>query len=183
MSRIGKKPIEIPEGVEVSVASGNVSVKGPKGSLNLVLHPNVKLSLNDKNLDVQVDNPEAGNNSALWGLHRALIANMVKGVKDGFEKKLEISGVGFRAAVAGNKIVLNLVFSHPVELQIPEGVIAVVEKNIISVSGIDRQAVGQFAAVIRSQKPPEPYKGKGIKYEDEVVRRKAGKAAKAVGGA
>jgi len=181
MSRIGKKVIEIPSGVDVQVSDTAVSVKGPKGTLNLDLHPRVKVSKEENTLKVDVTNPENKQDKALWGLYRSLIANNITGAVSGFEKKLEISGVGYRAAVSGNKVVLNIGFSHPVELDIPEGVSVNVEKNIITVSGSDKHAVGQFAAVIRSQKVPEPYKGKGIRYENEVVRRKAGKAAKAVG--
>src|SRR3989344_442622 len=181
MSRIGKKPVIVPSGVEVKINAGDISVIGPKGTLPLTLHPHVTAKLEENNVLVQVKNPDLKEDKALWGLYRAIIANMIRGVTEGFEKKLEVNGVGYRAAVSGNKLVLNLGFSHPVEMEIPQGLTATVEKNVITVSGIDRQAVGQLAAVIRSQKPPEPYKGKDIRYIDEVVRRKAGKAAKAVG--
>lgn len=182
MSRIGKKPIAIPSGVTVTAGNSEVSAKGPKGSLNLPLHPRITVKTEDNNVKVEVKNPQLQEDRALWGLYRALVANLVKGVTEGFEKKLEINGVGYRASVSGKKLVLALGFSHPVELEIPEGLNVAVEKNIMIISGIDRQLVGQFAAVVRSQKIPEPYKGKGIRYIDEVVRRKAGKAAKAVGG-
>lgn len=182
MSRIGKKLIAIPNGVTVNATATEVSAKGPKGSLNLPLHPHIKVLTEDNNLKIEVKDPELQQDRALWGLYRALIANLVRGVNEGFEKKLEINGVGYRASVAGKKLVLALGFSHPVELEIPEGLNVVVEKNLVTISGIDKQSVGQFAAIVRSQKTPEPYKGKGIKYIDEVVRRKAGKAAKAVGG-
>lgn len=182
MSRIGKKLIPIPNGVTVTAGSTEVSAKGPKGNLNLPLHPHITVKSEDNNLKIEVKNPDQQSDRALWGLYRALIANVIKGVNEGFEKKLEINGVGYRASVTGKKLVLALGFSHPVELNIPEGLNVAVEKNILSISGIDKQLVGQFAAVVRSQKTPEPYKGKGIRYIDEVVRRKAGKAAKAVGG-
>jgi len=181
MSRIGKKPIQIPSGVEVTLGGLEISVKGPKGTLFAKLHDHVSAKLEGSALYVQVDNPTLKQDRALWGLYRSLLSNMVKGVTEGFEKKMEINGVGFRASVSGNKLVLNIGFSHPVELAIPAGLTAAIEKNILTVSGIDKQAVGHFAAVVRAQKVPEPYKGKGIRYIDEVVRRKAGKAAKAVG--
>ena len=181
MSRIGKKPVIIPPGVEIKTSASAIFFKGPKGILNLDLHPNVSVKVVENALNVEVSNPALDQDRALWGLYRSLIANMVKGVTDGFQRKLEIAGVGYRAAVSGNKVVLNLGFSHPVELQIPEGLSVVVEKSTIIISGLDKGMVGQFAAVIRSQKPPEHYKGKGIRYDDEVIRRKAGKAAKAVG--
>lgn len=181
MSRIGKKPINIPSGVEVKAAAGEITIKGPKGTLNLSLHPHVAVASADNSLTVTVKDPEIKQDRALWGLYRSLLSNIVRGVTEGFTKKLEITGVGYRAAVTGNKIVLNLGFSHPVELQIPEGLTVTVEKNVVTITGVDKQLVGQFAAVVRSQKLPEPYKGKGIKYDNEIIRRKAGKAAKAVG--
>ena len=181
MSRIGKKPVQIPQGVQAQVGAAEVKITGPKGNLNLSLHPHVQVALVDNNLEVKVKNQDEKADKALWGLYRSLIANMVTGVTQGFSKKLEISGVGFKASVAGKKVVLNIGFSHPVELDIPDDLQVSVEKNAITVAGIDKHAVGQFAAVIRAQKVPEPYKGKGIKYENEVVKRKAGKAAKAVG--
>lgn len=180
MSRIGKQFIEIPKGVDAKINGLEVSVKGPKGNVSTTLHPHVKVSTEDKNLVVEVDNPRIKFDKSLWGLYRSIIASMVEGVTKGFEKKLEISGVGFRASVSGNKLVLNIGYSHPIELEIPEGVSAEVEKNIITVSGPDKQMVGQFAAKVKAQRPPEPYKGKGIKYAGEAIRRKAGKAAKAL---
>jgi large subunit ribosomal protein L6 len=182
MSRIGKKPIPVPSGVDVAVADGVLNVKGPKGALSLPLHSNVIVKNEDSVLTIEVANPEEKGDRALWGLFRSLVANMVTGVTTGFERRLEIAGVGYRAAVNGNKVVLNVGFSHPVELTVPEGLTVAVDKNTIIVSGFDKHTVGQFAAIIRDQKPPEPYKGKGIRYSDEIIRRKAGKAAKAVGG-
>ncbi len=182
MSRIGKKPVVIPTGVTVDVKENAVKVKGPKGELSLALHPKVKLEKTETELLVSVKNENNKQERALWGLYRSLIANLVKGVTDGFSKILEINGVGYKAAVAGKKLTLNLGYSHPIDMEIPAGLEAKVEKNVVTITGIDKQAVGQFAAVIRSQRPPEPYKGKGIKYSDEVIRRKAGKVVKAVGG-
>src|SRR3989344_7832608 len=178
MSRIGKKVITIPSGVEVNVVGQELTVRGPKGTLNLALPLRIKVNSKEQSLNVDVNDPALASDRALWGLYRALIANMIKGATKGFEKKLEISGIGYRATVSGNKLILNIGFSHPVELQIPEGLSVSVDKNIISVGGADKHKVGQFAAVLHAQKPPEPYKGKGIRYETEVVRRKAGKAAK-----
>lgn len=182
MSKIGKKPITIPEAVQVSVAQDKVIVKGPKGELAVPIHRKVKVEQADGEIKVSVPNPEDKRQRALWGTMRALINNAVVGVKDGFEKKLEILGVGYKAAVSGSKLVLSLGFSHPVEMEIPEGLNVALEKNTITVSGSSRQAVGEFAATVRSKRKPEPYKGKGIKYAGEVIRRKAGKVVKAVGG-
>ncbi len=146
------------------------------------LHPKVKVEMKDNEITVSVGNQENKQQRALWGLFRALINNMVVGVTTGFTKILEINGVGYKAAMSGRKLVLNLGYSHPIELEVPAGLEAKVEKNVITVTGADRQVVGQFCAVIRSKREPEPYKGKGIKYQDEVIRRKAGKVVKAVGG-
>lgn len=181
MSRIGKKLIPIPAGVTVTIANGRVSAKGPKGENSLALHPNVQVTQADGTLTVSVKNPDEKADRALWGLFRALLANLVKGVHTPFERKLEMVGVGYKAAVQGKKLVLELGFSHSIELPIPEGVQCTVEKNAMSISGVDNHTVGQFAASIRSLRKPEPYKGKGIKYVGEVIRRKAGKAAKAAG--
>ena len=183
MSRIGKKPINLPNGVEASINGLNVSVKGPKGFLSLIMHPLAKAAIEEtdgvKNIVVSMQNETDSRQSALWGLTARLIANMVKGVTTGYDKKLEINGVGFKVAVSGKKVKLDVGFSHPVEYHLPQGILATVEKNIITISGIDKQLVGEVAAQIRKIKVPEPYKGKGIRYIDEVVRRKAGKAAKA----
>ncbi len=178
MSRIGKKPIEIPSGVSVEINGQKVSVKGPKGSLEQVVHEATKIELIDNQLVVKVSNEENVKERALWGLTRSLLANLVSGVTVGFQKSLEINGVGFKAAVNGQVLVLNLGFSHPVNFPIPAGITITVEKNVITIAGIDRQRVGQIAAEIRALKKPEPYKGKGIKYSDEVIRRKAGKVVK-----
>lgn len=183
MSRIGKKPIPLSKDVTVIIENGIVSARGPKGSSRLVLHPRISAAKDDRNLKITVDDAADKNGRALWGLYRALAANLVQGVTHGFEKKLELVGVGYKAAVQGQKLIVEAGYSHPVETAIPEGISVKVEKNTIAIGGIDRQAVGQFAALIRSIRKPEPYKGKGIKYADEVIRRKAGKAAKAAGAA
>lgn len=178
MSRIGRKTIEIPQGVETKIDGQTVLVKGPKGELSRTVLPEIAVSKNDEGISVA---PKAQNPSkkakSYWGLERALIANIIQGVNEGYEKKLEIHGVGFKAAIEENKIVLNIGFSHQVKLEIPEGVTVVVEKMNIIVSGIDKAKVTGFAAKIKKTKPPEPYKGKGIRYEGEVVRRKVGKRA------
>ena len=182
MSRIGKKPVVIPAGVTIDLKDGVLKVKGPKGELTQAIHPKVTVEMKDSELTVSVMHPNEKSERALWGLFRSLIQNMVVGVTTGFTKVLEINGVGYKAAVSGKKLVLNLGYSHPIEMEVPAGLEAKVEKNVITITGSDRQAVGQFSAVIRSQREPEPYKGKGIKYSDETIRRKAGKVVKAVGG-
>lgn len=171
----------MPNGVTVKIEGSRVTVNGPKGELERVFHPNVNISQNGQKIAVAVKDPENRFDRGLWGLSRVLISNMIKGVTDGFSKKLEIAGIGFKAQVLGNKLVLSLGFSHSVEVEFPKNITAAVEKNVITISGIDKEEVGQFAAKIRALKKPEPYKGKGIKYEGEAIRRKAGKAAKAVG--
>ncbi len=179
MSRIGKQIIAIPSGVEVTLTGSHIKVKGSKGELELDFDPSITVSKDDDGIKVKRDSDEPQIRS-LHGLTRALIANMVKGVADGFEKRLEIIGVGYRAQVSGKKLTLSLGFSHPIELTVPEGLTAEMDKdakNTLVVSGIDKQLVGQFAANIRSFRPPEPYKGKGIRYVDEYVSRKAGKSA------
>ncbi|MCX6785299.1 MAG: 50S ribosomal protein L6 [Candidatus Komeilibacteria bacterium] len=178
MSRIGKKPINIPAGVNVTIAGNSVTVKGPKGELTQVIHPLIKLEQAGDELNVLVGKPEDKQQKSLWGLSRTLINNMVLGVTAGFSKKLEINGIGFKAAVTGDKLLLNVGFSHAVNYEIPRGIQISVDKNLIIVSGIAKQQVGQAAAEIRAIKKPEPYKGKGIKYLDEVIRRKAGKVVK-----
>jgi large subunit ribosomal protein L6 len=182
MSRIGKKPIAIPGGVEVAISGKQVSVKGPKGSLSLTMHGFADASVQDvdgvKSVMVTVGDPESVKNKAIWGLTARLILNMIKGVTEGYVEKLEINGVGFKAAAQGNSLRLDVGFSHPVVFAMPAGLTDAVEKNIITVSGIDKQLVGEIAAQIRKIKKPEPYKGKGIKYIDEVIRRKAGKSVK-----
>lgn len=181
MSKIGKKSIIVPEAATITIGNGIVTVKGPKGNLEIPLHRKVKVELINKELRVSVPNPEDRRQKALWGTFRSLLASAVIGVTEGFEKKLELVGVGYKASAAVDKLVLNLGFSHPVELAIPKGMEVKVEKNIITIRGWSKQEVGEFAAHVRSQRKPEPYKGKGIKYSDEVIRRKAGKVVKAVG--
>ena len=203
MSRIGKKPILIPEGVEIRTENQNIIVKGPKGELFREIPSEIKIEIKDNQLfvspkmRVSVANKASQGNAkhspkvetlknkqtkALWGLFRALLANMVEGVSKGFEKKLEIQGIGFKAVVieeegTGEELILNVGYSHPVKIKIPQDLKISVEKNIIIVSGIDKELVGQIAAKIRKVRPSEPYKGKGIRYIDEIIRRKAGKKA------
>jgi len=183
MSRVGKKPIDIPQGVEIKINAdilgSQVNVKGPKGSLDIVLPKGVTIEEKDKQIIFTVKNPESGTDKALWGLSRALANNAVLGVTEGFSKELEINGVGFKVALQGKKLVLNVGYSHPVEYDLPEGITAEVDKNNIKLFGIDKQLLGQVAAEVRNVKKPEPYKGKGIKYIDEQIRRKAGKVVKA----
>ena len=174
MSKIGKKPIEIPESVTITVAEQAVKVKGPKGELSFKLPKEVELKLNGRQLLV-LPVGKSKKTSALWGTIRAVVANMVTGVEKGFKKKLEIEGIGFKAQIQGDDLILNLGFSHPVIFKPPEGVKVSVEKNTIIVSGISLELVGQVAANIRALKKPEPYKGKGIRYAGEIIRRKAGK--------
>jgi large subunit ribosomal protein L6 len=176
MSRIGRKPIEIPEGVEVKISGNKISVKGPKGSLDFDFHDDIEVKNSEKEVQVAAKR-ETKQSRALWGLTRMLIANMIQGTTKEFEKKLELQGVGYRMAVQGKKLNMALGFSHPVEVDIPEGLEAKIEKNILTISGIDKQKVGQLAASIRALKKVEPYKGKGFRYVGEVVRKKAGKKA------
>lgn len=178
MSRIGKKPIIIPQGVEVDIKDNLIQVKSAKGALSCVLPQELSIEKKENELVVSLKK-ETKQSPALWGLFRALIQNNIIGVEKGFEKKLEIIGVGFKANVEGKNLNLSLGFSHPVKMAIPEDLNVSVEKNIISISGIDKQKVGQFAAVVRDLKKPEPYKGKGIRYLGEKVRRKEGKKAAA----
>ncbi len=177
MSRIGKKPIAIPAGVEVKLDGSTVTVKGPKATLTREVHPNMAVKIEGDEIIVERPNDQK-QNRALHGLTRSLIANMVEGSNTGFSKVLEVNGVGYRAAVQGKTLVLTVGYSHPVEMEIPEGLTAEVNGNKITISGADKQKVGQFAAEVREKRPPEPYKGKGIKYEDEHIRRKEGKAGK-----
>lgn len=178
MSRIGRMPIAIPAGVTVEVAENNkVTVKGPKGTLERVLPSEMEIKV--EGAEVVVSRPnDLKKMKSLHGLTRTLIHNMVVGVTDGFEKKLEVNGVGYKASKSGKKLTLNLGYSHPVEMEDPEGIETVVEGNNITVKGIDKEKVGQFAAEIRDKRRPEPYKGKGIKYADETIRRKVGKTGK-----
>jgi len=177
MSRLGKLPITIIPGVQASLAGSVLTVKGPKGQLNLDIPANVNIVITESEIKVSVNNAEDKRQKSLWGLFRSLVRNMVDGVSKGFEKKLEINGVGYKVAGGGNKLNFSLGYSHPVIFDLPSGVSAVVEGKFITLSGIDKQLVGEMAAQIRGLRPPEPYKGKGIKYIDEVIRRKAGKTS------
>lgn len=176
MSRIGRKPITVPSGVTVEQNDRHITVTGPKGKLELTLMPDLKLVQADGVLTLSrvIETPDT---QRTFGLMRTLVANMVDGVSVGFTRQLEINGVGFRAAVSGNVITFALGFSHPILFELPDGVEVKVERNLITLSGFDKQAVGQVAANIRALKKPEPYKGKGIKYVEEHIRRKAGKTA------
>ncbi len=179
MSRIGKLPIAVPAGVTVTISEDNyVTVKGPKGSLERQLAK--ELSIKQEGAEIVVTRPnDLKKNKSLHGLTRTLISNMVVGVTSGYEKVLEVNGVGYKAAKQGNKLVLSLGYSHPVEMQDPDGITSVLEgQNIIKIQGIDKEKVGQYAAEIRDKRRPEPYKGKGIKYATETIRRKVGKTGK-----
>ncbi len=178
MSRIGNSPITIPEGVEVKLDGNKITVKGPKGTLEKELHKNMSISIDNNVITVKRPDNEPANRS-LHGLTRTLINNMIIGVKEEFKKELEINGVGYRAQKQGKKLILSLGYSHPVEMEEPEGItFDVPSQNQIIVRGIDKELVGQTAAVIRTKRPPEVYRGKGIKYSYEVIRRKEGKAGK-----
>ena len=181
MSRVGKKIISIPNGVKVEHKGKNISITGPKGILQFDIHDYASLDIKPDSIEVKVPLPENKKQKALWGTTRAIIANMVEGVTKGFEKKLEINGVGFKVQLTGKTLTFALGFSHPIVVDVPVGLTAAVDKNLITISGSDKQQVGQFAAQIRELKKPEPYKGKGIKYIDETILRKAGKVMKAVG--
>jgi large subunit ribosomal protein L6 len=176
MSRIGKKPIDIPEKTEVTVSDGVLTVKGPLGTLTKDIHPHVSIEVEDGTVLVKPKN-DTRLARALWGTFASHVKNMLKGVNEKYSKKLILDGVGFKMAVTGNDITLNIGFSHPVVMQIPEGITAEIEKNQLTISGIDKDVVGQFAANVRAKKKPEPYKGKGFHYDDEVVLRKQGKKA------
>lgn len=178
MSRIGNKPINVPDGVEVKLDGNHITVKGPKGTLERDIHKNITVSLEDKVITVKRcdDEPE---NRSLHGLTRTLISNMIEGVLNEYKRELEINGVGYRAQKKGNTLVMNLGYSHPVEMVPPEGItFDVPDANHITVRGIDKELVGQTAAVVRTKRPPEVYRGKGIKYAEEHIRRKEGKAGK-----
>jgi large subunit ribosomal protein L6 len=184
MSRIGRKAIEIPKGVQVSITKDSVSVKGPKGTLSMKRQGNlsvvdVKQAKDEDQKDVLVFERKGnlGQERAAHGLTRALVGNMLKGVTDGFTRELEINGVGYKAEIKGTSITLSLGYSHPIEYKLPEGVSAKTDKNLLILSGIDKQVLGGAASKIRSFRPPEPYKGKGIKYKEETIVRKAGKTA------
>ena len=174
MSRIGKKSITLPPNTEINISGGNVSVKGPLGELSRPLPQDLEVKVNGNKVSV---NPQkiTLTSRALWGTYASHITNMISGVNKSFEKKLILEGIGFKSEVSGNKINLTLGFSHPVIVPIPEDLKVTAEKNVITVSGLDKEAVGQFAAKLRSLKKPEPYKGKGMRYSDEIIRRKQGK--------
>lgn len=177
MSRVGKKPIEISDKIKITYTDQVLTVAGEKGTLSRTIHPDVNLNIDDTALTVSIDNMDKKTRS-LWGMTRALIANMVTGVSKGFERSLEINGIGYRAEVKGNNIEFNLGYSHPIDFPLPDGISASIEKNVIKLSGIDKELLGYTASTIRSLRPPEPYKGKGVKYAEEYVQRKAGKTAK-----
>jgi large subunit ribosomal protein L6 len=176
MSRIGRKPVEIPKGVEVTITGDAISAKGPKGTLKMARHKAIEVKKEGAQI-VFTRTGEDGVDRAAHGLMRALVANMLTGVTQGFTRQLEINGVGYKAEIKGQTVVLSLGFSHPVEYKLPEGISAKVDKNLLILSGIDKELVGAAAAKVRSFRPPEPYKGKGIKYVEETILRKAGKTA------
>ena len=174
MSRIGKKPVEIKSGVKVELKDGIVSVVGPKGSLNFEFSSEMEIKISEKEVAV-IKKGTSKNAGALWGTTARIIENMIKGVTEGYQKQLELNGVGYRMAIQGKKITMALGFSHPVIVDVPEGIEVKIENNVMTVSGIDKQKVGQVAATIKKLKPVEPYKGKGFRYVGEIVRRKEGK--------
>ncbi len=182
MSRIGKLPVELPQGVTAEISGRTIKISGPKGNLSYEFPRQITVEVKENEVLVALKNITK-QGSAHFGTTRALIANMVKGVSEGWSKQMELVGTGYRAEVQGKTLVLTVGYSHPVKIEAPEGINFKVEKSIVTIEGIDRELVGQIAANIRFVRPPEPYKGKGIKYIDEVIRRKAGKAAKTVGGA
>lgn len=177
MSRLGKLPIKLPAGVTATANAKEITFKGPKGELRLVANPVIEIKVENNEMLIKPYDATAKNASAMWGLMWSLTKNAVEGVSTGFTKKLEINGVGYRAAVAGDKLNMSLGFSHPVEFKLPKGITASVAANVITLSGADKALVGETAAQIRKIRQPEPYKGKGVKYSDEIIRRKAGKAA------
>lgn len=176
MSRLGKKSIPIPSGTEVTILSDTITIKGKGGTLTKSIHPAITIGVVDGAVAVS---PASSSRlaRALWGTYAAHVRNMIAGVNTPFSKRLEVQGIGYKADLSGRTITLSVGFSHPVKLEVPAGLTATVEKNVISISGADREAVGQFAAIVRAVKKPEPYKGKGIRYEGEVVRHKEGKKA------
>ena len=192
MSRVGKKPISIPEGVEIKTEGCRVFIKGPKGEIAKDFQPEISIEakegkifvLSDKKIlnEKKIPGREAKRIKSLWGMTRMMLENMVKGVVSEFEKKLEIEGVGFKAEVAGQEISLSVGYSKPVKIEIPQNLKVSVQKNVITISGIEKDLVGQFASILRKVKPAEPYKGKGFKYEGEIIRRKVGKKVVTAGG-
>ncbi len=177
MSRVGKKPIQLPEKTTVSYKDRILSVQGEKGTLSMTVHPDAEIDINDSTLTVSVRRNDQ-KTKAVWGMTRALVANMVTGVSQGFERILEINGVGYRAQATSSGLEFHLGYSHPIQFSLPEGIFASVEKNVIRLSGIDKALLGYTASSIRQLRPPEPYKGKGVKYAEELIQRKAGKTAK-----
>jgi len=177
MSRVGKKPVPIPDKTKISFAGRVLTVEGTKGKLSRTIHPDVDLNIEDDQILLSIRRNDK-KTKAQWGTARALVANMVTGVSRGFERVLEINGIGYRAEVKGNAVDLHLGFSHPIQFALPEGVSAQVERNTIKLSGIDKEMVGFAAASIRKFRPPEPYKGKGVKFAEETIIRKAGKTGK-----
>jgi len=175
MSRIGKKPISLPAGVEVNVSRNTVIVRGPRGELRRQIPDGFSIDIKEKEITILPPANIKKNTSAFWGTIRQHIGNMIKGVSAGFEKKLEFEGIGYKAEVSGNSLVLSMGFTHPVKLEIPAGIKVDVAKNVITISGADKESVGRFAADIRKIRSPEPYKGTGIRYAGESIRRKAGK--------
>ncbi len=176
MSRLGKQPVTPPSGVDITFVDGVMTVKGPKGTLTQVMKPEVDISMDGSVVTLTPANQTKAALS-LWGTYASIVRNLIQGVTEGFEKKLEIEGVGYRAEASGQKLTVNVGFSHPVIVEVPEGITATVEKNVITIAGIDKHAVGQFAANVRKIKEPEPYKGKGIRYQGEYIIRKQGKKA------
>jgi len=178
MSRIGKQPIELPSGVTCTIADRVVTIKGPKGELSTSLPPKTSATVGEGSITVSIPNENDSKQNAFWGLARSLIANMVLGTTEGYSKQLEVNGVGYKVAMKGTTLVLNVGYSHTIEFPAPDGIIISTEGNMITVTGIDKQLVGETASQIRKIRKPEPYKGKGIKYSTEIVRRKAGKVMK-----
>lgn len=181
MSRVGKKPISIPQGVEFRIEGQKATVKGPKGELSILVRPEIKVESKENKISV-APRLEVKKTNAFWGMTRVLLSNMIKGVTDGYDKKLQIEGIGFRANMEGNNLVLFVGFSHPVKIEAPPGIKFTVQKNIITISGYDKGLVGQIAAMIRRAQPPEPYKGKGVRYFGEVIKKKEGKKAATTAG-
>lgn len=182
MSRIGKKLITIPPGVTINVAGALVSAKGPKGELSLLLHPDMRIEVKDGTIVIFPRENSSKKAPAIWGLTRTLVANMIIGVTVGFEKVLEFEGIGYRVVLEGSTLTMQLGFSHPVRFEAPQGIAFTVQKNVITIAGINKELVGEVAARVRGLKLPEPYKGKGIRYRGEIIRRKSGKKAVTSGG-
>jgi len=176
MSRIGARPIEVPESIEVQINNDIVTVSGPRGTLSRAISPKIEIQMKERVI-VLTPRDKGGETRAIWGTYAAHIRNMIRGVSSGFEKKLMIEGIGYRAAVEGKTLALSVGFSHQVKFHIPEGITVSSEKGVINVSGFDKERVGLFAAQVRDVKKPEPYKGKGIRYENEIIKRKQGKKA------